>query len=819
MNGLMQDIRYAFRALRATPGFTLAAALTLALGIGANTAIFSVVHAVLLRPLAYSEPEQLVALRGLVAVRGVTDVTSSAPEYVNYRDDVPSIADAAAIWPININFTGTGSPERLQAAVVSSNYTEVLGVKPILGRTFTPEDDGGHIGYVALISWDLWQRRFGGDSAVIGKVARLDDDPLTIIGVMPRGFRHPMERGISPMEVWAPIDLDNPDPNFVNVRRFRMLEVVARLKPGATVEKTQAELDGLTARLKRDFPNDYPASESWKASVVPLSERVAGDVKPALIVLLGAVGFVLLISCANVANLMLSRATRRGREIAIRTALGSSRARLIRQMLTESVVLAIVGGTLGILIAVYGTSALGRLATLYLPRARDIGIDGAVLFFTALLSIVTGIAFGLLPALQASRSDLQSALREGSRSQSVGTARARLRSGLVVAEIAIALVLVAGAGLLLRSFQRLVSIEPGFEPAHLLTMRVWLPVPNDAPKGRFFTLQQRRDFYGRLREAIAHVPGVRDVAMVSRLPFSGRNNASFAIEGRPVAPDQQPPGAEFRTISPTYFATMQIPMIRGETLPLVEDSLSPAVVVVNQAFADKYFPGEDPVGRRIRFARGDNPWITIVGVAGAIRQVSLEAPPREEVYFSYRRSAGQEMAFVVRTEGDPTDKIGAVQQAIHTVDPEQPVFGAMSMEQLLDDAGAPRRFSLLLLTLFAAIALVLSAIGIYGVMAYTTAQRQHEMGIRLALGAQPRDVLGLVVSQGMQLVAVGLAIGLVGAWALSRLLSRQLFEITPRDLPTYIGAALLLGVVALVANFVPARRASRTDPLLSIRTE
>ena len=817
MSSLLQDIRFALRTLARTPGFTLVAALTLALGIGANTAIFSVVHAVLLRPLAYEEPGQLVAMHGLVTVRSTADVTTSAPEFRNYRDDLPSMADAAAIWPISINLTGTGNPERIQAAVVSPNYTQVLGVEPLLGRAFTPEDDGGRIGYVVLISYDLWQRWYHGDSTAIGRVVRLDDDPMTIIGVMPQGFRHPLESGASPMEVWAPIDLDNPDPNFVNVRRFRMLEVVGRLRPGATVEKAQGELDILTARLKRDFPADYPASENWRASLVPLAERVAGNVKPALLMLLGAVGFVLLIACVNVANLLLSRAAGRGRELAIRTALGSSRGRLVRQLLTESLVLALIGGALGIVIAVEGTSALSRLAALYLPRARDIGIDGTVLAFTAALSTLTGVAFGLLPAIQASRSDVQSGLKEGGRTASSGVARTRLRGSLVVAEIALALMLVAGAGLLLRSFQRVTAVDPGYDPDHVLTLQMWLAVPNDAPKGRFFTQQQRAEFYTRMLESIRRAPGVRDVALVSRLAQGGNAAVAFEIEGQPVAPDAPRQLIEFRSISPSFFATMNIPILRGEGLPALEDSASNPSIAINHLLAEKLFAGLDPIGRRIRF-NPQAPWMTITGVVGNVRH-TLEMPPREAIYRSYRRAAGQETALVIQTAGDPLAAKDAVIQAIRRVDPEQPVFNVKPMQQLLGEAGAPRRFSLLLLTLFASIALLLSAIGIYGVMAYTTAQRQHEIGIRLALGALPADVVRQVLGRGMRMVAIGVAIGLAGAWVLSRVLRGQLFEITAADPVTYLGAALLLGLVALAANYVPALRASRSNPLASIRAE
>ena len=817
MDTLMLDLRVALRALRRAPGFTLVAVLTLALGIGTNTAIFSVVNAVLLRPLAYANPQQLVALRGMSDVHGLIDLGSSAPEFGDYRRDVPALAEAAAVWPININLTGFGQPERIQAAVVSSNYTAVLGVTPVLGRTFTPADAGGRIGYVALISYDLWQRRFAGQRSVIGRSMRLDDDPITIVGVMPQGFRHPMERGASPMELWVPVDLDNPDPNFVNIRQFRMLEVIGRLKPGTTLGETQSQLDLLTAHLATQYPAAYPAALKWHATAIPLSERVVGDVRPALFVLLGGVGFVLLIACANVANLMLARATGRSREIAIRTALGSSRGRVIRQLLTESLLLSLGGGVLGLLVAVLGTRALGTLAALYLPRAREIGIDGAVLGFTACASILTGIVFGLVPAIQASRSDLQSVLKATGRGSSAG--RSRMRAALVVAEVAVALVLVAGAGLLLRSFQRLVAVEPGFDPTRLLTMQVWLPWPNQPEKGRFFTPQQRLAFYDHLEQSVRQVPGVAQVAFASRLPFRGQATRPFTIEGKPLGADEPQPRAESRAVSPDYFETMRIPILRGNGLPRTGDSLSASTVVINRTMAEKYWPGENPVDRRIQLFGPQGPWFTIAGVVGDVRQIAPETPAREEMYISHRRSPGQEMSLVIRTVGDPMGASGAVLQAIHAVDAEQPVFGVMSMEQLQADASAPRRFSLLLLSLFATMALLLSAIGIYGVMAYNTTQRRQEIGIRMALGAVPKDVFGLVVGQGMKLVAAGLLIGIGGAWALSRVLQRQLYEVTARDPITYVGAAALLGLVAFAASYIPALRATRVHPTESMRSE
>ena len=818
LEAIRRDLRFAARGLWRSPGFTAITVATLALGIGANTAIFSVVNAVLLRPLAYRDPGQLVALRGVVEVRGLNDVRNSAPEYQDFRGEIPALADVAAAWPISINLTALGDPERIQAAVVSSNYFQVLGTAPALGRDFTADDDQGRIGYVVIISWDLFQHRFGGDRSVIGKTVRLDDDPMTIIGVMPPGFRHPLENGASPMEVWCPVELGNTDPQFIGDRRARVFEVIGRLKPGATVTEAQAQLDALSTRLESRYPEVYPAALGWRAAALPLSERVVGDVRPALLVLLGAVAFVLLIGCANVANLMLARATGRGREIAIRTALGGDRLRIVRQLLTESLLLAAMGGALGLLIAVWGTSALGRLAALYLPRAREITIDGPVLAFTAVLILVTGIAFGLFPALQASRPDLQDVLKDSAKG-SAGGGRTRMRAVLVVAEVAVALVLLAGAGLLLRSFQRLVAVDPGFDPERLLTMQVWLPVPNDNAKGRYFTQEQRLGFYDRAVAAVRQVPGVTGAALVSRLPYSGRNDARFKIEGRPVSDAQLLPSAEVRLVSPDYFRTMAIPVLQGETMPDGVDSLSSTYALVNRTLAEREWKGQSPIGQRIQLVGLGGPTATIVGVVNDVRQGSPDQPPLPEFYLSYRLVAGQEMSLVVRTAGDPDALADRVVQSIRSVDPTQPVFGVKSMARLLANAEAERRFSLLLLSLFAAIALLLSSLGIYGVMAYSTSQRRHEIGIRMALGAATPDVLRLVLRQGMRLVLLGLAIGLFGAWALSRVLAGQLYGISARDPFTYVAVALLLGTVAFAATWLPARRATRVDPMISLRSE
>ena len=819
MDALWLDLRYALRSLARSPGFAAVAALTLALGIGANTAIFSVVYSVLLRPLAYAEPERLISIRAGYAATGFKDIPASQPEYQDYLREVSALEDLAAVYPININLTGLGEPQRIQAAVVSDNYFRLLGVAPAMGRDFTAEDDGGRIGYVTIISHDLWRRRFGGDRDIIGKTVRLDDDPMTIIGVMPSGFRHVLESGASPMEVWAPIALDNPDPNFFNQRNARVYDLIGRVKRGKTVEDARAELAVLSARLAEQYPQNYPVGQGWQPVAEPLAEQVVGDVRPALLVLLGAVGFVLLIGCANVANLLLARATAREREIAVRTALGGSKVRLVRQLLTESLVLAVIGGLMGLVLAGWGANALGRLAALYLPRAREIELSIPVLGFTAFLILLTGVGFGLIPALQASRPDLQSVLKDASRGSSAGAPRTRMRAVLVVAEVAIALMLLAGAGLLLRSFQRLMAVEHGFDPERLLTLQVWLPVPNDNEKGRFFSHQQRRGFYQRALTAVQAVPGVRDAALTSRLPLRGQGDTRFAIEGRPTPDDRPAPSAEFRMVSPNYFATMGIPLLGGDGLPELADSISNGKVVVNRTLAEKYWPGEDPVSRRIRLFGPNGPWVTVAGVVGDVRQIGLAQPPREELYVSYQAVSAQEMSMVVRTGDDPERLGAAVTNAIREVDPEQPVFGVMSMEQLIDNASAERRVSMLLLLLFAGIALLLSALGIYGVMAYTTNQRRHEIGIRMALGAQGQDVLRLVVGQGMRLVAIGLGLGLIGAWLLSRALASQLYGITPQDPLTYASVAGLLAVVALTASWLPAQRATRVDPMLSLRSE
>jgi putative ABC transport system permease protein len=819
-DSLLQDLRYAARQLGKHRGFTVVAALTLALGIGANTAIYSVVNAVLLRPLAYAHPDRLVALQPTVNRENPVPTNLSAPEFLDLQSNARILQGVAAAWPIDINLTGTATPERVQAAVVSSNFFQLLGVAPMLGRDFTPEDAGGRIGYVVVISWDLWQRQFGGDPGVIGKTVRFDDDPMSIIGVMPRGFHYPLDRIDSPMEVWAPVDMASSDPNFINARRARVFEVFGRLAPGVTLEAARSGLEMQATQFRQQFPNAYPDDEGWRLAAQPLADRLVGGVRSALIILLGAVGLVLLIACVNVANLMLTRAMGRQRELAIRTAIGAARARIVRQLLTESLLLAVLGGGLGVLLATWGTSGLGRLAALYLPRAGTIAVDGRVLAFAGLLSVVTGLAFGILPALQASRTDLQGALRDAGPGLSMGTSRARTRAALVVVEIALALMLVTGACLLLRSFASLGTVDPGFRAEGVLTMQLWLPWPNKPETGRFFTQAQRLQFYQRVQDAVSQVPGVAEVGLTSRLPLTGSQFARYFEAGHPVPPGQLPPLVEMRQVSANYFTAMGIPLLRGEALSPLADSAQANRVLVNRAFAERNWKGEDAIGRHLVLGGAAGPEFIVAGVVGDVRTESLENPAPPIIYVPIQQAAGLQMALAIRvTGGDATRHQAAIVQAIHRIDPTQPVFGVMPMTKVVADAGAARRFSLLLLSLFAGIALLLSAIGIYGVMVNSANQRRQEIGIRLALGASPRAMFRMIVGQGARLALLGVAAGLLGAWLLSRVLAGQLYAIKPHDTPTFLVASVLLGFVAVVGSSLPAVRAARLDPISTLRSE
>lgn len=813
---LWRDCRYACRSLIRSPGFTSIAGLTLAFGIGANTAIFSVVNAVLLRPLGYRNPEQLVALTPTLTSQPNAFLQISAPEYQDFKRELKSFSSYAASWSIDLNVAGNGASERLQGALTSDGYFTTLEAKPMLGRPFTPADAGGRIGYVAIISYEFWQRRFGGAASAIGQQLRMDDDPITVVGVMPKGFRHPIENTGSRIDIWVPIDINSPDPQFVNGRGARVFDLVARLNPGTTIVQAQTDLDRVTAQIRSQFPDIYRAGQGWTVTAQPLAEKVVGNVRSALMVLLGAVGFVLLISCLNVANLTLARASAKEREVAIRTALGGTPRQLARQMLTESLLLAMLGGILGLVVASVGTMALSRLTVLYLPRAHEIGIDGVVLAFTGFLVLLTGLGFGLMPALGAARANLQSTLKQTGRGSSAGGKGLRLRAILVVAEVAFALVLLAGAGLLIRSFTRLVAVDPGFNAGNLLTMQVWLSVQNKPEEGKYFTPAQKLSFYDRVRDQIQQVPGVRSMGFTSRLPLRGQQSISFEVEGQPVDPDQPRPNAERRIVSASYFPTMGIPIVQGQNFSELADSNAPLQVVVNQTLANRYWPNQDPVGRRVKL--GQN-FATIAGVAGDVHDVGLERPVRETMYLSYRVAVPQQIAIVVRTTSRPETLSQQLVAAVRSIDPEQPVFAISPMTQVIDDSTAERRFSLLLLSLFAAVALMLAGIGIYGVISHATEQRRQEIGIRRALGADAYNVFGLILKGGLQLVAIGLVLGLAGAWLLSQVLTSQLFGVGNHDLVTFMMVPAVLLGVSLLALYIPARRALKVHPMTALRSE
>jgi predicted permease len=815
MNSILQDVGYSLRVFRKAPGFSLIAVATLAMGIGANTAIFSVVNAVLLSPLPFDHPDELVVVGGQLPGIGSQDITASGPEYRDYIEQATSLSGLAATWNIDANITNGERPERWEVVLTSWNLFSMLRASPELGRDFKPEDAGGDIGYVAIISHAAWQRLFSGDSAVIGMSLRLDDDPITVVGVMPEGFVHPGESAARPVEAWVPIDL-SPGTRFDN-RNGRPLTLIGRRQKGFSLAQSQAEFWTIATNLEKEYPASYPADSGWTITVVPLLERVVGDVRTTLLVLFGSVGFVLLIACTNVANLILTRGAARRRELAIRSALGGGRGRIMRQLLIECLTLALVGGAVGLVVAAFGTSFLRNLASADFPRIETASIDGAVLLFTLAGSLVATVVAGLIPAWQLSNPKSQHLLNEGSRGSSA--ARGRTRDGLVVAQISISLVLLVSAGLLVKSFARLLAVDPGFDAERVLTMQTWLPWPNNPQIGRFFEPAQRIVLFDRVLDQMEALPEVARAGLVSDLPLRELNGAPFAIDGKDIGTAAAPTTAEFRIVSPNYFDVMGIPLVRGRGFETNDDRDNPPAVIISQAMADRYFTGEDPVGVRLRIGGSRAPWRDIIGIVGNVRHQALDVQPRETMYASYRQGVGLGMTFVLKTVAVPEAATQQATGALQAVDPELPAFAVSSMDHVVNETVAQRRLLMTLLSFFAVLALVLAAIGVYGVIGYAVKQRNREIGIRMALGADNRALLGMVLREGIALGSIGVVLGLVAATGLTRFLASMLFEVGSLD-PVIFGGvgAVSIGVAAL-ATFLPARRATRVDPVLTMKAE
>ncbi len=821
MQTLIQDLRYGARMLLKKPGFTLIAVITLALGIGANTAIFSVVHAVLLRPMPFDRPEQLVRVTADLQKMSLSDVGMSGAELFDYRDRADVFDQISGIYPINANITWVDQPERVEALLVDVNYFSLLGANTQLGRTFQPEDYQSGIAEIAVISDGLWKRRYGADPDAIGKKFRLDNDLYTIVGVMPPGFRHPGRVLQTDVEVWAPAGWVGSPFNNPPRRAYMLQGAIARLKPGLTVAAAQSGLDGLAEALRKEFPDDYPDSAGWMPRVIGLHDDLVGNVRPALLILLAAVGLVLLIACANVANLLLVRASSRQREIAIRKALGASRARLVRQMITESMLLATAGGALGLLVAVWGVAALVKFSPTDISRLGQISVDTSVLLFTLAVSVATGLVFGLAPAIHASNPNLQETLKDAARGATGGVRRNRLRSMLVVSEFALALMLLISAALLIRSFWQLSNVNPGFNSQNLLTARLWLPQPNLPETGPYFTHPARVLLYKQVIEKLETLPGVKSVGGVSQLPMGGgRAAAPVMIEGQPIESNSLNM-VEPLSASPGYFDALGIQLIKGRLFTDQDNDKAIRAVIVSQKFADKFFSGEDPIGKRIQFGNrpSQNNWQTIIGIVRDVKSEGLGVEGKPQVYRSLLQASGLSLALVVRASSDPGALSEAVRDSVRSIDPDLPVYSIRTMEEVMSVSVGQQRFAMVLLGVFALIALVLSSVGIYGVMSYSVSQRTHEIGIRMALGARSGDVLQLIIKQGLMLTFSGMAVGLGAAFVVTRFMSFLLFAVSPTDPLTFASITALLGAVAMLACYLPARKATRVDPMIALRYE
>jgi len=797
---LIRDLRYALRMLARNPGFACVSVLALALGIGANTAIFTVLNSVLLQPLHFSKPEQLIVVRERNLKAGFPQFSVSPGNYLDFRDHNHSFAGLAAIAQQGLNLSGGSEPERLSGARVTTNFFDVLGEKPFLGRAFTPEEIqvGSH--HVAILGYGLWQRRFAGSREVLGRTLNLNEEIYTVVGVMPAAFEFPARA-----EIWTPLAMNQEN---WQQRGGHFLRAIGRFKEGSSLAGAEADLNAIAARAEQQFPG---SNSGWDTTSQTLQDATVGKIRPAILTLTVAVGFVLLIACVNLANLLLSRSTARRREIGIRASLGAARSRLIRQLLTESVLLASLGAAVGLALAWEGTRLLVQLSPTVLPRAQEIALDTRALAFTAAIAVLTGILFGLAPAIHMVRTDLTGALREAGRGNAIGFRRNRLRSMLVVGEVALALVLLSGAGLLMRSFYHLQSVDPGFDPHGVLTFRTNLP------NAAYSKDEQQAAFYRRALERLRTLPGVSAAGAAQIFPLSGNDYIlSFEQIGKPPVPMN--PSAAYYAATPGYLSALHIPLKSGRDFTEHDDASAPPVAIISESMARQFYPRENPLGQRIQMGNGSKP-AEIVGVAGNVRDEELESPGRPAVYEPAAQVPFLGMYFAVRTEADPASLISPVRSAMRDLDPELPLDAVGTADSLVATSLSQRRFAMLLLAIFAALALALAMVGIYGVISYSVTQATQEIGIRIALGARRGDVLGIVFGYVGVLVTAGLVIGIGGALGTSRLLASQLFEVPTADPLTYAAVASVLVATSLLACAISALRATRVDPLVALRIE
>ena len=825
MDTLFQDVRYGLRMLLQKPTFTLVAVLTLALGVGANTAIFSIVNAVLLRSLPFPQPDHLVRVIFNTPGLGLRDVPYSVPELNDLQTRSGVFEEVTPAVSASVNLTGTKEPERLELMVTLPNYFAMLGATPQIGRLFGPQDFALGFAPAIVISDSLWRRSYGSDANVLGRSVRLDNDLYTIVGVLPPGFRHPGRTLAHDVEVWATAGFA-ADPAPKPTRDTRILpNAIGRLKPGLTIDEAQARLTTMATELRRDFPTDYPPQAQWTIAIQPLQESLVGNVRPMLLALLGAVMLIVFIVSLNIANLLLARASGRQQEIAVRLALGASRGRMIRQMLTESVLLSLMGGLAGVLTAFSTLDFILRFVPSSIPRLNEVRIDWVVLAFALAISLLTGLLFGLAPAIQSARSDLSLRIREGARGSGYSSKTGRLRDALIVSELAFAVVLMVGAGLLLRTLRELLEQNPGFNPTHVVAANIWLPVPNDPKADPYLDLAKQTTFNRELLRRMQAIPGVDLAGLTSLLPTAvpdDNNNIAMIIEDRPFESSQDLRAERIR-VSPDYFRVMQAPLVRGRFFMESDENGKEAVAIIDEATAFRYWPNQDPLGRRLRLglnptpAGTPQPWRTVVGIVKNIKSDGLDIDGVPHVYVPIYQNLDRNLGVVLRTSLPASLLEPEIRHEVQSIDPGLPVFHVSSMNEVIDSSLAPRRFSADMVSGFAALAIFLASLGIYGLLAYMVGQRSREIGLRMALGAQPADIVKLILGKGVVVSAVGILVGVLCAASTASMMATLLYGVRPHDPVVFLAVPLLLLAVAILSSYIPAWRATKVDPMIALR--